>query len=108
MEQQLRGRVVLAVDGIARRALGSSSAEVSSEFVLALAEAVVQYVHLALVPDLGAFASHAKRKSVNVDDVKLVARKSPLLAKKLSRFEEALTAAKKARSLAWFGVWPRG
>lgn len=61
-------------------------AKMSSQAVAALTELVYQYSTTSLASDLVNFSQHAGRKTVTVDDVKLVARKDASLLKQINRF----------------------
>jgi histone H3/H4 len=76
-------KLLVVVDKLARneRARG-----VSTEYVQCLCEALKEYAVHSLIPDLVAFAAHAKRRTVNVDDVRLAARRSAALLAHLSKF----------------------
>ena len=54
--------------------------------ITALSELVYLYATTSLGRDLAAFSLHANRKTINVDDVKLVARKNPDILQKLEVF----------------------
>jgi histone H3/H4 len=49
----------------------------SAEAISALTELAYQYATTSLASDLVCFSQHASRRTIHVDDVKLVARKSP-------------------------------
>jgi len=88
-------KLLLTVDKLVRDECAPAVVP-APEFIVALSEAVKQYAQASLLPDLAAFAQHGKRRVVSVDDVKLVARKAPVLAARLARFEDGLNAKKKA------------
>ena len=63
-------------------------ARMSSAAVSSLTELVYQYATTSLANDLAAFSRHAGRKTVTVDDVKLVLRKDPQTLDALTEFCE--------------------
>lgn len=98
-----RSRLLLAVDSIVHDTLAQlddDSNKASPEFVYALTVALEKYCAQSLEPDLTAFASHAKRKSVHIDDVKLVARRNPSLRRKLDEISSGRKAARVNSSTA--------
>uniref|UniRef100_A0A7R9ZA28 Centromere protein S n=1 Tax=Pseudictyota dubia TaxID=2749911 RepID=A0A7R9ZA28_9STRA len=52
-------------------------ARMTSEAIAALTELVYQYTTTSLANDLVSFSRHANRRTISVDDVKLVLRKDP-------------------------------
>lgn len=76
----------------------TSTTHMSSQAVAALSELVFQYSTQCLSNDLVAFARHASRRTVTLDDVQLVARKDPEgLQAKLASFakRENLTSGRR-------------
>jgi len=100
-----RERFVLAVDFAVKQALDDLNKEepddkrwsASPEFVLALSETLLQFSNGPLKSDLLAFAGHAKRRTVTVEDVQLVARKSPALARRIGTFVTETVNANKSK-----------
>ena len=80
-----KARFILAIDSIVSETLENADSgwTASPEFILSLCESVMAYVSDCLQPDLLAFAHHAKRKKVTIDDVLLASRRSPAIAYKL-------------------------
>lgn len=85
----------------------SKKTKMSPEAISVLTELTYQYVTRSLANDLVAFSLHANRKTVNVDDVKLVARKDPhRLLPELERFcvEKKLVSASNNSKKALGGI----
>jgi histone H3/H4 len=55
----------------------TTGVRMSAEAISALTELAYQYATTSLASDLVCFSQHASRRTIHVDDVKLVARKSP-------------------------------
>ncbi|KAJ8600891.1 hypothetical protein CTAYLR_006984 [Chrysophaeum taylorii] len=83
----MRSALAHAVGTLCERERGRGL-EMEPTAVATLAYAVEHYLK-TLAVDLPAFAKHAKRNTVHVDDVLLAARGSPELRKKLEDFIEA-------------------
>jgi hypothetical protein len=81
-------RLVLICDSIASNTCGQDNNINQSEVSYTLAKLVQEYTKKSLFVDLTSFASHAKRKKITVDDVKLVGRKNPSLTSILKSFNE--------------------
>jgi len=100
-ERLLRQRVALSVDAVAKEEVGKWNAslnqrlrysngrqvELSKGTVLSIAELLLRHSsHVA--SDLKHFAKHAKRSTVTVDDVRLLARNNPSMLAALDSFLE--------------------
>lgn len=88
---QLRKAVQHVVAGICGKEEEESGCSMSTQAIKALAEFTFLYATTSLAHDLDAFSSHANRKTINVEDVKLVVRKRPDLVSKLSEFFDGLS-----------------
>lgn len=60
-----------------------SGSSMTAPAIKALAELTFLYASTSLASDLDAFSTHANRKTITVDDVKLVVRKNPSVVRKL-------------------------
>lgn len=88
-EHDLRASLHLAVGKLCDKSTSQSSDEnlipsnnnkriqVSSQAISVLTELTYQYATTSLMNDLVAFSRHANRKTITVDDVRLVTRKDP-------------------------------
>ena len=85
MSNSNKERLLLAVDALTNETLRKEGDDwsASPEFVFSLSEAVNYFATQILKPDILAFAAHAKRKTVIVEDVKLIARRHPMIADKI-------------------------
>lgn len=99
-ERDIRAALHFAVGRICREEQDDESGRenaprMSSRAIAALTELTYQYATTSLASDLVCFSKHANRRTINVDDVKLVARKNPerLLAS-LERFCDASGGSK--------------
>lgn len=93
-EHETKAHMVLAVDATIAETLGAGDRGwfTTPEFTLAMCESLMIYVSDCLKPDVLAFAAHAKRKSVTVEDILLVTRRSPSITEKLLQMVEKETA----------------
>jgi histone H3/H4 len=98
-ERDIRAALQYAVAQICmEEEMSDASTHMSSQAVAALSELVYQYSTKCLSNDLIAFARHASRRTITLDDVRLVARKDPEgLQSKLVSFarREKLSSGKK-------------
>jgi histone H3/H4 len=98
-ERDIRAALQYAVAQICmEEEMSDASTHMSSQAVAALSELVYQYSTKCLSNDLIAFARHASRRTITLDDVRLVARKDPEgLQSKLASFarREKLSSGKK-------------
>jgi histone H3/H4 len=77
-ERDIRAALQYAVAQICmEEEMSDASTHMSSQAVAALSELVYQYSTKCLSNDLIAFAKHASRRTITLDDVQLVARKDP-------------------------------
>lgn len=82
----LRRSLQYAVMQICGKEEEESLSSMTPQAVGALAELTFLYATTSLAKDLDCFSSHANRKSICPDDVKLVARKNPEIRDKLDDF----------------------
>lgn len=102
-ERDIRAALQYAVAQICmEEEMSDASTHMSSHAVQALSELVYQYSTRCLSNDLAAFARHASRRTITLDDVQLVARKDPegLQAKLMSfaKRENLTTGRREAKS----------
>ncbi|KAH9249865.1 hypothetical protein BASA81_012356 [Batrachochytrium salamandrivorans] len=78
-------RLVLLVDALCKQALEKDGEGwvVTPEFVLALSGTVGKLCTDLFAEDLIAFSQHAKRKTVAIEDVLLLVRRSPDLVRRV-------------------------
>ena len=81
----------------------------SSQALQALAELTFLYATNCLSQDLDAFSSHANRKTITVDDVRLMVRKSPEMLQSLTDYcEKQFSAVPSVRESTNSSVAARG
>ncbi|KAJ7296340.1 hypothetical protein O6H91_Y129800 [Diphasiastrum complanatum] len=95
-EQRLIDRLRLAVIATAEAEAQKQGLSVSPPVMTALADLTFNYT-VQLAKDVEMFAQHAGRKSVNVDDVSLAARRNDSVAALLKSFAEELSKSKEQR-----------
>ncbi|KAI8087691.1 kinetochore component CENP-S-domain-containing protein [Gilbertella persicaria] len=98
-KQQLLTAIWYSVNEIAKHEAQSLGKEVSEAFVASLAEIVLEQMQ-TMAMDLEAFATHARRAVISMDDVKLCARRNDSLYAMISEAakdiqEEASSKRKK-------------
>ena len=81
IEQELRAALGLTVSDICSELKSELGVEFSPEVVAALTELTLEK-NKRSAEDLEAFAQHAKRSTINVEDVKLLTRRNPALVTK--------------------------
>ncbi|XP_074655747.1 centromere protein S-like [Tubulanus polymorphus] len=89
LTQRLKAAVHFSVGEIVRELELETDDEItfSKQFIAVLAEATYKQVQV-LSRDLELFSRHAKRSTINSDDVKLVCRKSSALHKHICEMDE--------------------
>jgi centromere protein S len=80
---EVRRALQHAVMQICTKAEEETDSSMTPHAIAALAELTYLYATTCLARDLDCFASHGNRRSINPDDVKLVARKNPEILRKL-------------------------
>lgn len=93
----LRSALVHAVGTICELERGERGLPMEPNAVPTMTFVLEQFVKVLAV-DLSAFAKHAKRSAIGVDDVLLCARRNPELARALSEFVESNDLAKKKQA----------
>ncbi|KAL4622576.1 centromere protein S-like [Arapaima gigas] len=89
--QRLKAALHFTVGRLCEDIAGSSRKKFSKELVAAIAETTFRQCDI-FAKDLEAFARHAKRTTVNSEDVKLVARRSTALYNYITRKSEELAS----------------
>ncbi|XP_006642151.1 centromere protein S [Lepisosteus oculatus] len=90
--QRLRAAVHYTVGLLCREVGEQSDVQFSRQSIAALAETTFRQGD-TFAKDLEAFARHAKRTTVNAEDVKLLARRSTALHKYITRRSEELMSS---------------
>ena len=98
-ESELRAAVQHAVIQLCAQEDGTST-RLSPKAIVALAELTTLYATTSLASDLEAFSTHAGRKTITEADVKLVARKSPVLLEQLDAVCQSNNSNNNASSVA--------
>uniref|UniRef100_A0A060SZ59 ARAD1A17798p n=1 Tax=Blastobotrys adeninivorans TaxID=409370 RepID=A0A060SZ59_BLAAD len=83
--ERLRTEVWAAVMEIVSQACEELDIDASTQFQTSLAEVVFKQA-LSLGQDLEGFARHAKRKTVNLDDVRMMCRRNSGLRRAIEQF----------------------
>lgn len=76
-DDAVRSALHFAVGRVCHEEESGQGAKMTSEAIAALTELTYQYATTSLALDLVSFSSHANRRTISVDDVKLVLRKDP-------------------------------
>ncbi|KAL7891643.1 hypothetical protein AOLI_G00011190 [Acnodon oligacanthus] len=87
--QRLKAAVHYTVGRLCQQAAADREREFSRQAIAALAEITFRQCDI-FATDLEAFARHAKRQTVTVDDVKLLARRSTALSNYIQQKSEEL------------------
>ncbi|XP_060775393.1 centromere protein S [Neoarius graeffei] len=87
--QRLKAAVHYTVSKLCQSIAAESEKEISKQAVAAIAEATFRQCEI-FAEDLEAFARHAKRHTITVDDVKLLARRSAALSSHIQQKSEEL------------------
>ncbi|KAF7711523.1 centromere protein S [Silurus meridionalis] len=87
--QRLKAAVHYTVSKICQSTAAECEKEMSRQAVAAIAETTFRQCEI-FAKDLEAFARHAKRHTINVDDVKLLARRSTALSSHIQQKSEEL------------------
>jgi centromere protein S len=93
-DSELHARILCSAVAIAEEEAKKLQMTLSVPVMKALGNMVVQYMEI-LARDVEMFAQHAGRKTVNMDDVLLSARRNPDVAAKLMPLVRELTKASK-------------
>ncbi|GFT36787.1 centromere protein S [Nephila pilipes] len=91
LEEKLQTSVHYAVGKICTDAAESFKVQFSKEFIASVADLAFRQAGI-FAEDLEAFAKHAKRSTVNTDDVKLLARRSESLHDHINKMATELAA----------------
>ncbi|EDO47308.1 predicted protein [Nematostella vectensis] len=94
-QQRLKAALHYTVGKICEETGAEAGLTFSRQFVAALTETSYRQCESFAV-DLELFAKHAKRSTINNEDVKLLARKSPSLAQHIKKFDSEMTTALEA------------
>ncbi|KAI4902102.1 hypothetical protein NFI96_013179 [Prochilodus magdalenae] len=87
--QRLKAAVHYTVGKLCQQVAEDHEKEISRQTVAAIAEITFRQCDI-FAKDLEAFARHAKRQTVTVDDVKLIARRSTALSNYIQQKSEEL------------------
>ncbi|KAB5584048.1 hypothetical protein PHYPO_G00102910 [Pangasianodon hypophthalmus] len=87
--QRLKAAVHYTVSKLCQSTAADCEKEMSKQAVAAIAETTFRQCEI-FAKDLEAFARHAKRHTVTVDDVKLLARRSTALSSHIQQKSEEL------------------
>lgn len=92
--ERLKAAVELTVGDLVGEISGGTGVEVSRETIATLALVVVEKIERS-AEDLEAFAAHAKRTTIQTEDVKLLTRRNPDLNQCLTAQNNERAGAKK-------------
>ncbi|KAK3574806.1 hypothetical protein QTP86_018389 [Hemibagrus guttatus] len=87
--QRLKAAVHYTVGKICQSTVAECEKQISKQAVAAIAETTFRQCEI-FAKDLEAFARHAKRHTITVDDVKLLARRSAALSSHMQQKSEEL------------------
>ncbi|XP_065664517.1 centromere protein S [Hydra vulgaris] len=88
-KSQLKAALHYAVGKICEMKSDEHNVTYSKAFIACLTETVVNKIEL-FATDLEAFAKHAKRTTINIEDVKLLVRRNPGLAEEIETCSKSL------------------
>lgn len=98
-EQKLKSAIWYTIGQIAEEIEEEKDISISKKFIAILAETT--YKHSAnIAQDVEAFAKHAKRSTIQTDDVKLYVRKVKPLYNHLEQMEQSLLEEKNDKKAA--------
>ncbi|XP_031574714.1 centromere protein S-like [Actinia tenebrosa] len=94
-QQRIKAALHYTVGRICEQIEIENGMQYSRQFIAALTETTYRQCESFAV-DLELFAKHAKRTTINRDDVQLLARKSPALAKHIKSLSDEIAATNEA------------
>eukprot|EP00920_Eleutheroschizon_duboscqi_P027329 GHVT01066908.1.p1 GENE.GHVT01066908.1~~GHVT01066908.1.p1 ORF type:complete len:140 (-),score=15.65 GHVT01066908.1:393-812(-) len=95
--QRLKAAVHYTVGKICEDEAADLDVTFSRQFIAVLAEATFKQCQV-MAKDLEQFAKHAKRTTINADDVKLLIRKSPALLDHINSMHESEVSRKEQKT----------
>ncbi|KXJ10513.1 Centromere protein S [Exaiptasia diaphana] len=95
-QQRIKAALHYGVGRICEQVGEENGLQYSRQFIAALTETTYRQCESFAV-DLELFAKHAKRTTVNCEDVKLLARKSPALFQHIKTFSDEIAASHEAQ-----------